>query len=95
MCVCWLVLVCCLKVELGDIYEQINRSVAKNNAKRVQDNVTEKTWTSLRQEMQDRRKMGWQRVDWRLSKPVGKIELLQGRVMQADDEVFFAQLTCR
>lgn len=86
-----------LKVELAELYETINEAAAKGNRKLVQDSVTDKTWTLFKKEMADRKRSGWDKIEWALSEPARsmKVELLQGRVIQVAPEVQFAQLTCK
>ena len=44
--------------------------------------------------MADRKRSGWDKIEWALSEPARsmKVELLQGRVIQVAPEVQFAQL---
>ncbi|QDZ24919.1 hypothetical protein HOP50_15g74620 [Chloropicon primus] len=82
-----------LKVELAQLYETINEAASKGSRKKIEENVTEKAMRVYKKELMDRKKNGWEKLDWKVEDL--KLELMQGRVVQVAPEVQFAQLTCK
>ena len=55
-----------------------NEAAAKGNRKLVQDSVTDKTWTLFKKEMADRKRSGWDKIEWALSEPARSIGARSG-----------------
>eukprot|EP00208_Stichococcus_sp_RCC1054_P004605 CAMPEP_0206135762 /NCGR_PEP_ID=MMETSP1473-20131121/1030_1 /ASSEMBLY_ACC=CAM_ASM_001109 /TAXON_ID=1461547 /ORGANISM="Stichococcus sp, Strain RCC1054" /LENGTH=393 /DNA_ID=CAMNT_0053527839 /DNA_START=159 /DNA_END=1343 /DNA_ORIENTATION=+ len=88
------------KGEIIPIYEKVNDALAKGDTVSVREFVTFEMWQQMKQDIQQRTKMSWKKVDWALSQPllVRDISVVHARIAQMnpeDSESAYAQLTVR
>ncbi len=88
------------KIEASGLYRGLNELIAAGDKPAMRRLVTEKMYSLLKKEVQQREQGGWHRVDWGMKQlPEPKdISVVQGRLIQADESdqsLAFAQLTCR
>ena len=88
------------KVEVSGLYRGLNERIAAGDKPAMRRLVTEKMYSLLKKEVQQRERGGWHRVDWGMKQPPEPkdIAVVQGRLIQADESdqsLAFAQLTCR